>query len=90
VIKNTPDKYLPAVGLVLLFQALGFLYLYFTNTRLDAPEAGGHTWWASLRLLHGMLYLCAAIYASQGKQAWVPLLIDVGVGLAAFTYNRYN
>ena len=69
-------------GKFLLVIALGFLYLYFTNKRLNAPEAtGGVTWWSEYRLIHGLLYLCAAIYALQGKNtAWIPLLIDVGLG----------
>ena len=69
-------------GIFLLVIALGFLYLYFANKRLNAAEAtGGVTWWSEYRLLHGLLYLCAAIYAIQGKNtAWIPLLIDVGLG----------
>ena len=48
-------EYLPYYGLVLLGPALGFLYLYFTKSRLNAPEAGGITWWANLRIVHGLL-----------------------------------
>ena len=71
-------------GIFLLVIALGFLYLYFANKRLNAAEAtGGVTWWSEYRLLHGLLYLCAAIYAFQGKNtAWIPLLIDVGFGVS--------
>lgn len=76
-------------GLVLLTMSLGFLYLYFTNSRLNAPEAGGITWWSHLRLIHGLLYLAAAIYALQGKDiVWIPLLIDVIFGLSAFTIHH--
>ena len=42
-------------------------YLYFTNTRLNAPEGGGVTWWAKYRLIHAMLYITAAIYIAQGN-----------------------
>ena len=71
-------------GIFLLVIALGFLYLYFANKRLNAAEAtGGVTWWSEYRRLHGLLYLCAAIYAFQGKNtAWIPLLIDVGLGVS--------
>jgi hypothetical protein len=71
-------------GIILLVIALGFLYLYFANKRLNAAEAtGGVTWWSEYRLIHGLLYLCAAIYAFQGKNtAWIPLLIDVGLGVS--------
>jgi len=70
-------------GVILLIMSLGFLWLYFTNSRLNAREAGGPTWWHNFRLIHGLLYLAAAIYAFQGKQdlVWIPLTIDVVVGL---------
>lgn len=78
-------QYLPYLGIVLLFPALGFLGLYFLNMRMMAPEAGGKTWWAELRLIHGLLYLCASIYAVQSKSiVWIPLLLDVIFGFAAF------
>ena len=72
-------------GVLLLLISISFIYLYFTNGRLNAPEAGGITWWANLRIIHGLLYLAASIYAFQGKSLiWVPLLIDVIFGLSAF------
>jgi len=73
-----------AYGSLLLFPALGFLGLYFSNSRLNAFEGGGETWWAPLRLIHGLLYLCAAIYGLQGSSfVWIPLLLDwfIAVGL---------
>jgi hypothetical protein len=77
--------YLPFYGLVLLGPALGFLYLYFSNLRLKAPEAGGITWWANLRIVHGLLYLTAAILAFQKDSlTWTPLAFDVIFGLLAF------
>lgn len=84
-------KYLRYLGFILLIPAIGFLYLYFTNKRLRANEAGGKTWWASTRLIHGALYLSAAIYALQGKrEVWIPLLIDVLFGLILFTVHHVN
>lgn len=70
-------------GLVLLAIALSFLYLYFTGGRMQAPEAGGATWWAQYRLIIGALYLVAAIFALQGKRSLVkyPLLMDVALGV---------
>jgi hypothetical protein len=80
------DKnYLHYYSYILASFAIGFLYLYFNNLRLNAFEAGGVTWWAEYRLLHGMLYLIASIYAYQMKSiAWIPLAIDVILGYILF------
>ena len=81
--------YLPYFGVLLLFIALSFFTLYFKNLRLNATEGGGNTWWADFRLLHGFLYLCAAIYAFQSKILLVvPLVIDVILGLILFIYHH--
>tara|TARA_B110000503_G_C7060987_1_gene376634 strand:- start:774 stop:1130 length:357 start_codon:yes stop_codon:yes gene_type:complete len=80
-------SYLPYFGILLLIIALGFFTLYFKNLRLNSTEGGGKTWWADFRLLHGFLYLCAAIYAFQEKiLSAVPLVIDVILGLILFIY----
>jgi len=82
------SSYLQYYGAILLLPALGFFYLYFNNLRLNAPEGGGNTWWAEYRIIHGMLYLTAAIYALQEKRlAWIPLTIDVALGLVLFLFR---
>jgi hypothetical protein len=83
---NVPDRYAMMYALGLLAIAIGFLYLFFTKGRQMAPEAGGVTWWANYRLIIGLLYLAAAIYLFQGKQdlAWIPLVMDVALGLTIF------
>jgi hypothetical protein len=56
---------------------------------MNAPEGGGVTWWANIRIIHGLLYLAASVYAFQGKPfVWIPLLIDVIFGFLAFTLKR--
>jgi len=77
--KNYPSENL---GYFLFTIAVGFLYLYFNNLRLNAFEAtGGKTWWAPYRLIHGLLYLAAAIYMFREKQhGWIPLASDVILG----------
>lgn len=83
------DTMLFYYGLVLSVIAGSFLYLYFTSSRLNAFEAGGSTWWANFRLLHGLLYLAASIYAVQGLSiAWLPLFIDTLLGFALFINKR--
>ena len=67
---------------VLLIIGINMAYLYFSNTRLNAPEGGGVTWWAKYRLIHAVLYITAAVYVAQGNdKAWVPLVIDAIFGL---------
>jgi hypothetical protein len=84
-----PKKWLPVLGLLILVIGVSFLYLYFSNGRMDAPEGGGVTWWANYRLIHGLLYLCASIYLIQQKRlAWIPLTIDVLLGFILFLFSR--
>ncbi len=89
---NVPSKYMMLYAIALLAIAIGFLYLYFTNGRQMAPEAGGVTWWANYRLIIGLLYLASAVYLFQGKQdvAWIPLVIDVLFGLGLYTQRQFS
>lgn len=69
--------------------AIGFLYLYFSNKRLNAGEGGGKTWWYKLRLIHGLLYLATTIYLIQKEKiAYLSLVLDVLVGLWGYNYVR--
>ena len=87
---KVPLHSLKLFSIPLLIISLGFLYLYFTNGRLNAPEAGGNTWWSKIRLIHGLLYLTAFIYAFQENPlVWIPLLMDVLLGISAFLIH-YN
>ena len=89
ILKYVNKDYLPYLSIPLLLQSFGFIYLYFMNLRLNAPEAGGKTWWANLRLIHGSLYLTSAVYAFQKKDvSWIPLLIDVIFGFFSFLINH--
>ena len=81
-------QYLFYYGILLGIIGFSFLYLYFANKRLKAPEGGGNTWWAKFRIIHGLLYICAAIYSLQGKKtASVPLLLDTFFGFILF-FNK--
>jgi len=87
-----PEKYLKLYGIFLLLIGLSFLYLFFKNLRLNAPEAGGKTWWSQYRIIIGLLYISAAVYAFQGKRnlIWIPLVIDIIFGLIIFTIKHIN
>lgn len=87
-----PDAYLKFYAIYLLITGLSFIYLFFTNSRLDALEAGGQTWWANYRLIIGMLWLTASIYAFQGKRnlIWIPLAMDIVFGIIIFALKRFK
>ena len=68
---------------------LGFLSLYATNSRLNAPEGGGVTWWAPYRVVHGLLYLAAAamLYLNKPADAGRIVFIDTLLGLLIALYR---
>jgi len=75
---------LKPLGFVLAVIATTFLVLWTFNLRLTAFEAQGPTWWHEWRLVHGLIYAVAAgLLVSGHRSAWIPLLLDVGVGLLA-------
>lgn len=75
---------------ILFVIGVSFLYLYFTNNRQSAFEAGGITWWAKYRIVHGLLYLIAAYFAYyQNRNASIPLIVDVIFGSFLFVQKRF-
>lgn len=84
-VKRTPVPYLPLYTL-LAIPGTGFLYLYFFKQRQIPPETFGCPfWWNNMRLIHGVIYLTAALLAlSKDKLAYAPLMIDVVVSVAGF------
>ena len=90
--KHIDEKYLPYLGTLALFPAIGFFYIYINNLRKTGGEVfGDKIWWNSLRPIHGALYLIFALYSfTNKKDAWIPLLIDVSLGLTSFlSYHFY-
>jgi hypothetical protein len=88
---------LKVMGGILLIPAIVFLYSYMNYKTTDKGATGGNVWWNSLRLVHGFTYLLFGIMAlSNNKKlysnAWIVLLIDVGIGLLAFLiqYTKSN
>jgi len=79
------------LGWIFIAIALAFLILFFGNLRLNAAEAGGTTWWAPYRLLFGMLYLTAGLYAVVANRiAWIPLAMETGLGIGLFMRQRLS
>jgi hypothetical protein len=78
-------------GLLLLIPSFGFLSLFFFNLRLTAPEAGGKTWWAPIRLIHGALFLTSSIYGLREYNImWIPLLIDALLGITLGIWKSFK
>jgi len=79
------------LGSVLTAIGLSFVYLYVTKSRMSAPEAGGKTWWNSLRPVHALLYLVAGTSLLNGnrKIAGAALGTDVLIGLGAHIWKYY-
>lgn len=84
--KNLFSPWLQTMFIVI---GLGFLSLYATNSRLNAPEGGGVTWWAQYRVVHGLLYLAAAALLHLGKPADAGrvVFIDTLLGLLIALYR---
>ena len=87
----TPNKYLKIIGIIICIQSTSLLYLYFTNSRLKAPEGGGATWWAKYRILHGILYALAAssCFFSLPETAHFFLTCDVVLGIILYVLHRH-
>jgi hypothetical protein len=93
IAKNINISYLPLLGYLSLFPAIGFIYLFISGKRKTGPEVFGEKiWWNNLRPIHGILYLCFAYNAiNKNIKAWYFLLYDVILGLFSFLiYHFYN
>ena len=83
------------VGIFALLAAIGFWTIYLTHSRVTGPEVFGEKiWWNDLRPLHGSLYAIAAWMILRGDEttrskAWIVLLLDAMIGLAAFVHHRF-
>ena len=88
--KTVSPEYLQIMGWLALLPAMGFIYLYTTDSRQTGAEAGGRIWWNSLRPVHGCLYLSFALLAIKQDMdfAWMPLALDVSIGLLAWMKNK--
>ncbi len=86
VAKTINIQYLPYMGFIALIIAFGFAFIYLTGSRKTGGEVfGEQIWWNDLRPVHSALYFLFALYAIQKRYfAWMFLVIDVILGLAAF------
>ena len=86
IAKYINKKYLPYLGVLALLPAIGFITIYLGGYRKTGSEVfGGKIWWNNLRPVHACLYILFALLAlKKNEYAWVPLLIDVLIGLLSF------
>lgn len=92
IAKNSSANVLPYLGYLALLPAIGFIYIFATDSRKTGVEVfGGKIWWNNLRPLHAVLYSLFAYNAITGnKNAWVYLLIDVIIGLLSFLIFHFK
>ena len=92
IVKYIKPDYLPYLGMLGLIPAIGFIIIYLGNYRKTGPEVfGGKIWWNDLRPLHASLYILFSLLAfKKSKYSWVPLLIDVLIGLFSFSVYHYK
>ena len=69
-----------------LIPAIGFTYIYLTDSRKTGPEVmGDKIWWNDLRPIHALLFFLFAYEAINYKtESYKYLLFDVILGLLAF------
>jgi hypothetical protein len=92
VAKVINKDYLPILGIIALIIGLGFLIIYLGGYRKTGPEVmGQEIWWNDLRPVHALLYFTFAILAfRKSDYAFIPLLLDVFIGIGAFIYYHYT
>jgi hypothetical protein len=91
--KNMNKQFLQIMGYLALLPAVGFFYIYFTDSRKTGAEVfGDKIWWNQLRPIHGSLYALFAYNAINGNpNAYIYLLVDVLIGLISFlTFHYYS
>ncbi len=90
--KNTDIQYLPILGYIALLPAIGFFYIYVTDSRKTGLEVGGgKIWWNYLRPLHSILYFLFAYNAiTKHANSWKYLALDTFIGLVAFLSYHYE
>ena len=89
--KNYP-QYLQYMGWMAIVPAIGFMYIYLTDSRKTGGEVFGESiWWDDLRPVHALLYgLFAYMAINQYDNSWIVLLADVIIGLIAFLVHHYQ
>ena len=89
IAKTINKNSLPLLGYIALLPAIGFLVNYFTNIR-KRGALNQKIWWGYMRPVHALLYFTFSYLAiNKSKSAYIPLLLDVILGLVAFIHNNF-
>ena len=84
LIPNNKTSVRYVLALFAVVAAAGFAAEFVFQTRSESV-LGATIWWNSLRPVHALLYcMCAMLALGNHESAFVPLLADACVGLAAF------
>jgi hypothetical protein len=93
VVKHSRPGWHFVLAAILVSIGSGFLYMFATGQRLVGPETQGKPiWWRPFRLVHGLLYVLAALALGwQHKPLWAfyLLLTDTVLGLLNFLYHYW-
>jgi hypothetical protein len=92
IAKKVDKKYLPYLGYLAILPAIGFAYIYIFGKRKTGGETFGQKiWWNNLRPIHSILYFIFTYLAlKKSNIAYIPLLLDVIIGLISFIIYHYN
>lgn len=75
--------------LILASISIGFLYQHIKGDRKKGAF-GQIAWWSNLRIVHSTLYAISVfLLIMKNKRAYIPLLLDVVIGLLSFINHHY-
>ena len=90
IARHMSSNFLRKASYLAVLPAIGFLYLYLTDSRRVGREAQGRIWWNKLRPIHAFMYLLFATYAfKKEKFAWIVLFLDACLGFM-FWFLHYK
>jgi hypothetical protein len=84
--KNINKDYLPYMGYIAILISISLIYQFIKKER-KMGAFNNEVWWDKLRPIHAINYAIFAYMAiNKSSNAWIPLLIDVIIGLSAHLY----
>jgi hypothetical protein len=84
---GAPARFLPAMGVLAVMVAIGFMSIYVFEWRQGSIVETGKgctVWWNDLRPIHAALYFLAGVSTLKGRPRWLGSLflsMDVCIGV---------